>query len=155
MLLATFAHAHEYQADALRIDHPWSRPTPPGTPIGVGYLVITNTGSANITLTGAETPRAARVSIHQTTMKDGMMKMQPVDGGLVIPAGTTVELKPHGHHLMLEQLNAPLAEGERLPLKLHFKGADTMDVELSVESLDEEPMGDKQSMDQEMDHSMH
>ena len=47
----------------------------------------------------------------------------------------------HGHHMMLEQLNKPLAEGERVPVTLQFRGGQTLQVELQVRSLDAaEPM---------------
>jgi copper(I)-binding protein len=145
----TGALAHEYSHGNVDIDHPWSRPTPPGTPMGVGYLVITNHSDTDITLVSASTPRAGRVSIHETLMKDGVMRMQSLKGGLAIPAGEVVELKPHSYHLMLEKLVEPLKEGESIPLRLEFEGADAMDVELSVESLDAD-MGQK-----DMDHSGH
>lgn len=120
----------------VKIDHPWSRPTPPGSPMGVGYMTIRNTGDSDITFIAAETPRAASVSIHESSMKDGVMRMRPMKNGLLIPAGETVELKPHGYHLMLEKLKSPLKEGEAIPLTLNFDGAKAMKVELAVESLD-------------------
>lgn len=148
-LTPTWAAAHEFVSEAVHIDHPWSRPTPPGTPMGVGYLVIKNTSDADITLVGAQTPRAASVSIHESMMHDGMMSMKPLKAGLLIPAGETVELKPHGYHLMLEKLNGPLQEGESIPLTLEFDGAEALDVELTVEPLDDGSMKEK------VDHSDH
>lgn len=140
----------QYSQGPVKVDHPWSRPTPPGTPMGVGYLNISNSGSSDITLVGAATPRAGSVSIHETSMHDGVMRMAPVKGGLLIPAGTTVELKPHSFHLMLEKLKTPLREGESIPLSLRFEGAGDMQVELTVESLDGQ--ADKT---EKMDHSGH
>ncbi|AOY88457.1 metal-binding protein [Marinobacter salinus] len=150
-LWAPFGFAHDYSQGPIKIDHPWSRPTPPGTPMGVGYLAITNSGESAITLTAAETPRAARVSLHESSMKDGVMRMQPLKDGLAIPAGATVELKPHGYHLMLEKLKTPLVEGERIPVTLRFDGAEAMDIELTVEPLD----GGMQKQDMKMDHTGH
>jgi len=150
LCLATLApnvFAADYQSGDVTIKHPWSRPTPPGTPMGVGYLSITNNGAADITLVAAETPRAGHISIHETRMKDGVMRMQAVKGGLVIPAGKTVELKPHSYHLMLEKLTQPLAENERIPVTLDFEGAEDMNIELTVQPLDGGMKVDKQGMD--------
>ena len=149
MLHAIPAVAHDYTQGSVKIDHPWSRPTPPGVPTGVGYLAITNTGDSDITLTGARTPRAAAVSLHRSTMSNGMMDMAPVAGGLTIKSGETVELKPHSYHLMLESLSESLKPGERVPLTLEFEGLADVDVVLHVEPLDQA------DMDQGMDHSAH
>lgn len=150
-LVAPTALAHEYSQGPVRVDHPWSRPTPPGTPMGVGYMSISNSGSSDITLMGAATPRAGRVSIHETSMHDGVMRMAPVKGGLPIPAGTSVELKPHSFHLMLEKLTSPLREGENIPLTLSFEGAEDLQVDLNVAPLD----GQTMMNDQKMNHSGH
>lgn len=150
-LIATPALSHEYSQGDVEIDHPWSRPTPPGVPMGVGYMAITNHGDSDITFTSASTSRAESVSIHESTTKDGTMSMRPLKEGLTIPAGETVELKPHSYHVMLEELESPLKEGESIPLTVNFDGADTMDVELNVESLD----GRDEVKEHEMDHSGH
>ncbi len=153
-IFAAPSMAHDYQQGDLHIEHPWSRPTPPGTPMGVGYLVITNSSGEDITLTAAQSPRAGRVSIHETSMHEGLMRMQPLKDGLTIPAGKTVELKPQSYHLMLEQLTQPLVEGESIPLRLDFDGAEAMDVELKVEPLDGAKPMDHSTMDHStMDHS--
>lgn len=148
-MFANVVLAHEYSVGDIEIGHPWSRPTPPGTPMGVGYLVIRNHGENDVTLVGASTPRADRVSIHETLMNDGVMRMQPLKSGLTISAGEAVELKPHSYHLMLEKLAQPLKEGERIPLRLEFEGSKAIEVELSVQSLD----ADVKEM--KMDHSGH
>ncbi|WP_417565827.1 copper chaperone PCu(A)C [Marinobacter sp.] len=147
-LITTPVLAHDYSQGDVKIDHPWSRPTPPGTPMGVGYLSISNTGGSDIVLVSVRTPRAERVSIHRSSMQDGVMRMTPVKGGLAIPAGATVELEPHSYHLMLEKLKSPLQEGEAIPVTLSFKGAEDMDVELNVAPLDAPAVKSK-----DMDHS--
>ena len=157
-LVAPTTLAHDYSQGPVKVDHPWSRPTPPGTPMGVGYMSISNNGSSDITLVGAVTPRAGSVSIHETSMHDSVMRMTPVRGGLPIPAGTTVELKPHSFHLMLEKLKSPLREGESIPLTLSFDGAEDMQVELNVAPLDGQTMMNDQKENHSghsMDHSGH
>lgn len=150
-LIATPAVAHDYSTENVTIDHPWSRPTPPGVPMGVGYMAITNHGDSDITFTSATTPRAKSVSVHESTMKDGTMSMRPLKSGLIIPAGETVELKPHSYHLMLEKLEGPLKEEERIPMTVNFTGAEAMAIELNVEPLD----GGMKMEGQGMDHSGH
>lgn len=120
---------------ALSVEGAWSRATPEGSKVGVGYLKITNTGSAADTLIGVETPVAGRGEIHDMTMTDGVMRMRKLADGLEIPAGGTVELKPGGMHLMLLDLKQPLVAGARVPVKLTFKSGAVGEVELSVQAL--------------------
>ncbi|MFC4261024.1 copper chaperone PCu(A)C [Marinobacter lacisalsi] len=133
LVVATPTLAQDYQHGDLTISHPWSRPTPPGTPVGVGYMTISNRGDAAVTLVAGQTPLAARVSIHETTMQDGLMKMRPLKDGLTVAAGETVTLKPHSYHLMLEQLERPLMEGDEVPLTLTFEELDPIAIKLHVE----------------------
>ena len=148
-VFSTVVTANEHAHSNIYIEHPWSRPTPPGTPMGVGYLVIRNHSERDITLVSASTPRAGHVSMHETLMKDGVMRMRQIDNGLTISAGEAVELKPNSYHLMLEKLTEPLKEGESIPLTLEFEDAGAIDVELSVQSLDAD------MKEPEMDHSGH
>ncbi|PVY79037.1 hypothetical protein C8D92_101243 [Tamilnaduibacter salinus] len=133
LMLATSALAHEYQSGDITIGHPWSRATPPGVDKGVGYLTLTNEGQEPITVTGAASPRANSVGIHETRMEEGMMTMAPVSNGLTVAPGQTVEFKPKSYHLMLMGLDQPLEEGERVPVTLVFDGAPSRQVELHVE----------------------
>ncbi len=155
LMTPLLASAHDYSRESVRVDHPWSRPTPPGVTVGVGYMSISNNGDTDVTLIAAESANAGQVSIHQSTMVGGVMRMEPLPQGLVIPAGTTVDLKPHSYHLMLEQLSGQLMEGERVPLTLEFDNAPSMNVELAVEPLDggDMPMGQRQMDHGAMDHS--
>ncbi|MDC0662723.1 copper chaperone PCu(A)C [Marinobacter sp. SS21] len=154
LLLPLSGSAHEYAFGQLSIAHPWARPTPPGVMIGAGYMTIHNGGDQTVTLVSVQSPRAARVTLHQSRMDNGLMRMEALERGLTVPAGGRIELKPHGYHLMLEQLRSPLREGERLPLTLTFEGGLEVSVELAVEPLDgaAEPMApvmDKDGMGNE------
>jgi copper(I)-binding protein len=131
-LAAGGASGHAYPAGTLKIEHPWSRPTAPGVSVGVGYMVIVNTGKADA-LVGANTPVAERVELHQTRMDGGVMKMRRAER-VDIPAGVTVRLEPGGLHMMLIGLKQPLAEGAKLPLVLRFEKAGEVKVELKVET---------------------
>jgi periplasmic copper chaperone A len=129
-------HAHDYKLGNLLIDHPWSRPTPQGAPVGSGYLVIRNKGKSADRLVSASASVAGKVEIHQMTVKDGVMAMRPVEGGIAVAPGKTVELKPSGLHLMFMDLKQQLKEGESIPVTLLFEKAGKIDVEFKVE-----PMG--------------
>jgi len=116
----------------LTIEAAWSRATPGGATVGAGYLRIRNAGTAPDELTGASSPVAERVEIHEMTMTDGVMRMRQLAGGLEIKPQETVELKPGGMHLMFMGLKAPLKEGERFFTTLKFKHAAAVEVEFAV-----------------------
>ena len=131
-LAALGAHAHDYSAGALKIAHPWARPTVPGQPAGGAFLKLQNTGTSADKLVSGSTPAAANVEIHRMAMEGDVMKMREI-GALEIPAGQTVELKPGDLHLMLIGLKAPLQAGTMVPLTLRFEKAGEVKVELKVE----------------------
>lgn len=124
--------AHEYKAGDLEIDHPWSLLVPPVSANGAAYFVVHNHGKSADRLVGADTERAASAEVHEHVMKDGMMKMQKVEG-VDIPAGGTLTFAPGHYHLMLFGLKKPLADGERFPVTLHFQKAGDVKVEVEVQ----------------------
>ncbi|MEN6585873.1 MAG: copper chaperone PCu(A)C [Sulfuricella sp.] len=71
-------------------------------------------------LVSATSPVAGKVEIHKMEMKNDLMTMRPIDK-LAIPAGTPVELKPGGYHVMLVDLKHTLVKGEKVPLTLVFE----------------------------------
>jgi periplasmic copper chaperone A len=119
-------------AGALTIEQPWSRATPGGARIGGGYLRITNAGTQSDRLIGGSIPGASRVEVHQMSIDGDIMRMKPVEGGLEIKPGATVELKPGSQHLMFMDLKAPLKEGERLKGTLVFEKAGKVEVDYDV-----------------------
>lgn len=90
------------------------------------YGTLTNTTGSDITLTGAATEVAGLVEIHEVAMVDGEMKMQEIDGGLVIPAGQSVVLEPGGNHIMLMELSAAIEAGQEISVTLNFDGAESL-----------------------------
>ncbi|MDQ0327056.1 copper(I)-binding protein [Rhodopseudomonas julia] len=132
VIAATPAFAHGYKLGNLEIGHPWTRATPPSATAGGGFLKITNNGDEDDRLVSASSPIAARVELHTMDMSDGVMKMRPLEDGIPVPAGATVELKPGSLHVMFIDLTAPIEEGESVPATLNFEKAGSVDVEMSA-----------------------
>lgn len=131
------AQAHDFKAGDLRIDHPYATPSAPGLKTGAVYFrAIKNRGAQNDRLLSASTPVAARVAIHRMQMDGDVMRMRAVDA-LELPAQSDVRLRhgaTDGHHLMLFDLKAPLQDGERFPITLHFERAGTHEVMVWVQT---------------------
>lgn len=93
------------------------------------YGTITNTTNEDVVLIGGATEVAGVVEVHEMSMIGGEMKMQQIDGGLVIPAGQSVTLEPGGNHLMLMMLQSDVLAGDTIDVLFDFDG--TEDITLS------------------------
>ena len=131
-LTASAAAAQEFKVGSLEIDHPWSRATPKGAKVGVGYLTIKNTGTTADRLVGGTSPAAGKLEIHEMSMDKGVMKMRPVPEGVEIKPGETVELKPSSFHLMIMDLKQPIVRGKPFKASLKFEKAGPVEVEFEV-----------------------
>lgn len=135
LVLAAPAWSGDADPGSLRIEQPWSRATPPGAPVGVGYLEIVNEGDEDDRLIGVSSPLAGRVMVHRSVEEDGVTRMEHQEDGVVIPAGESVALAPGGYHLMLMQLDRRLEKGDSVPLILRFERAGEIETELEVRGL--------------------
>jgi uncharacterized protein YcnI len=134
-LVTAASSAQSATAGPLKIEQAWSRATPPGAKVGGGYLKVTNTGSQPDRLVGGSLPQASRVEMHSMSLDGTVMRMAPIEGGLEIKPGETVEFKPGGYHLMFMDLKEPLTAGQTLKGTLVFEKAGAVAVEYPVRPL--------------------
>jgi copper(I)-binding protein len=129
------AAAEEYSVGTIQIGNPWTRATPKGSTVAGAYMTITNKGTAPDRLLGGASAVADRFEVHSMVMDGGVAKMRPVEGGLELKPGETVELKPGGLHVMLTGLKQPLDKGQKVKATLEFAKAGKVEVEYTVEAL--------------------
>ncbi|MER9330160.1 copper chaperone PCu(A)C [Mesorhizobium sp. M0488] len=129
------AFAHEFKAGDLEIGHPWSRATPTGAKVAGGYFTITNKGSAPDRLVSISSDVSDKAELHEMGVKDGIMTMRPVAGGLEIPAGGKVAVAPGGYHLMFIGLKRQPKQGETFSATLTFEKAGPVSVDFAVEGM--------------------
>lgn len=127
--------AHEIKVGDLQIEHPWSREVPTGARVAGGYLVVTNSGDAPDRLVAVSSEISAKAEVHEMAVKDGVMTMGQVQGGLEIPAGGSAALEPGGYHLMFIDLKRQPKKGESFPATLTFEKAGPVTVEFAVEDM--------------------
>jgi copper(I)-binding protein len=127
--------AHEFKVGDLEIGHPWSRATPAGAKVAGGYFTITNNGSAPDRLVSISSDISDKAELHEMGVKDGVMTMRPVAGGLEIPAGGKVALAPGGYHLMFIGLKRQPKQGETFSATLTFEKAGAVSVDFAVEGM--------------------
>jgi copper(I)-binding protein len=110
----------------------WIRTTVPGQKGTGAFMTIVSKDGAK--LLGGSSPVAGVTEIHEMKMDGDIMRMRAVQGGLDLPAGKTVELKPGSYHLMLLDLKTALPKDTTVPVTLLFKDAKGVEskVELTV-----------------------
>ncbi|ODR98769.1 hypothetical protein AUC68_06050 [Methyloceanibacter methanicus] len=130
--LYAFSHSG---AAPISVENAWSRATPGGVKVGVGFATIRNRSEQDDRLVSATTDVAGKTEIHEMTMEGGVMKMRRIPDGLMVPADGEVLLKPGGYHLMLMDLKQPLTEGDQFSGVLTFENAGAVNVIFSVMGL--------------------
>jgi periplasmic copper chaperone A len=129
------ALAQETSNTSIAVEQPWARATPVGAKTGAVYMTLDNKSSTADRLTGASSDVADKLQIHEMKVENGVMKMRELAGGLPIPAGGSVVLKPGSYHVMLIGLKKPLSVGEQLPLTLTFEKAGNILVTVPVQAM--------------------
>lgn len=121
------------QAQAPRVEGAWVRSSVPGQQGTGAFMKLTS--AQPLELVRISTPAAGVAEVHEMKLEGDIMRMRPL-AKLELPAGRTVELKPGGHHLMLQDLKQPLRAGTTVPMTLVFrdaKGAETkLDLQVPV-----------------------
>ena len=116
------------------------------------YGTITNNTDEDVVLVGGATAVAGVVEVHEMSMVGGEMKMQEINGGLVIPAGQSVVLEPGGNHLMLMMLTSDVLAGSSIEVLFDFEGADDITLTDVIGKPAEGGDEDYHSEDKDMDH---
>lgn len=132
LALSSLSSAHEFKVGDLKIDHPYCKAMIPGSKVAGGYMKITNHGTAPDRLLSASTSFAGETQIHEMKVENDIMTMNEIPGGLEIPPGQTVELKPGGLHVMFMDVATPSKEGDMIKASLTFERAGTVEVEFAV-----------------------
>ena len=120
----------------LRIEKPWIQAVPEVSDTTAAYMRITNLSASPLRLTDAYSPVATTVEPMITTRKahegQEIMGMQSVKE-LLIPPGSSLELKPGGDHLMIMGLSVHPKEGDLIKLTIRFApGEQKFDLEVPV-----------------------
>ena len=140
-------------AQTVDVQNAWARATVKGQMATGAFMTLTAKDGAK--LVGASSPVAGVSQVHEMKMDGGVMKMAEVKGGLELPAGKAVELKPGGYHVMLMDLKQPLMKDSTVDVTLIFKDAKGVESkqELKMPVSMNAPGGTGKPA--AMDHSMH
>lgn len=136
-LFLNASYAHDFKVGNMVIDHPYATPTLSGQSTGAVYFRnLRNRGTEADRLLSAQTPAAARVALHRMQMQGEVMRMNAVQA-IEIPAKSEMRMghaSTDGYHLMLEELKAPLKDGDSFALTLRFEKAGERTVQVHVQT---------------------
>ena len=132
--LSLLAACQAVLAGGIQAERAWARETVAGMSMGGVFLNLKNDGTREDTLTGGQSPVSNKVEVHTHINDNGVMRMRELAGGLALPKGQTVILKPGSYHIMLMGLKKPLTAGETFPLTLKFKHAPAKTIQVTVQS---------------------
>jgi copper(I)-binding protein len=130
-LCAFAASAAAAEPACVTVRDGWVRLPPGAMPMAAGYGQIRNDCPNAVVVVGAGSKAFGDVSLHETTLAEGISRMREVER-LPIAAGGTVALKPGGLHLMLMQPEVALKEGTQVPLRLTLDDGRKVDATLQV-----------------------
>ena len=101
------------------------------------FMQITSASGGK--LLSVSSPAAGVVEIHEMKMTGSTMQMRALPGGLDLPAGKPVDLKPGGYHVMLMDLKGALKTGSAVTLTLVIEASngqkETLVVKAPVKAL--------------------
>ena len=104
------------------------------------FMVLTNTTTEDIFVTGGtdtsgitETPLETHEVVADAS---GEMVMQKAEGGILVPAGGSVQLMPGGFHIMYWNATKPIAVGDNVTFTLNLSDGSTIDVTAIAMTLD-------------------
>ena len=118
-LITTLALASStLYAQTVEVKDAWIRASVQGQMATGAFMKLKSKDGAQ--LVSVSSPVAGIAEVHEMKLEGDVMKMRAVPA-LDLPAGKTVELKPGGYHVMLQELKAPLAPNTSIQLTLTFR----------------------------------
>lgn len=86
---------------------------PPSASVNAGYVKFTNTSDKDVEFHSFTSPVYDSVEMHVMEYKSGTAKMKQAKK-ILVPANTSIELKPGGTHLMLIGPRRDIKAGEQI-----------------------------------------
>lgn len=119
-------------SNSMLITSAWVRPPALIGGNGAAYLSITNFTGKDDTLLSVTTSVAARTQLDRSTAAARDVSQTALIDSLPVPQGGPLILEPGGAEILLIGVTQDLADGQIVPISLHFKGAGQVDVRAEV-----------------------
>ena len=116
-LVILLVSANASASDNLVFRDAYVAAAPPGASAMAAYMTIENPGKDARRITLISTPDFREIQMHRSTIENGVSRMQQLEQ-LVIEAGSKLELRPGGIHLMLLEPVHEFEPGQLIMLEL-------------------------------------
>ena len=131
--LALLGCSVDERAAQIAVSNGWTREIAPGQSAAAVYLTIANKGEGRDRLINVDSA-LGEASLHMTSSADGVARMRPLEDGLEIAPGATMELKPGGTHIMLTGIRRRPAAGQSIEFTLAFERSGKRPITIRVMS---------------------
>jgi copper(I)-binding protein len=128
----TRAQEGPWTLGAIVVEQAWARVVPGGAKTGAIYLTIHNKSADDDYLVAVESPAARSATIHETKQEDGITGMEPIPGGLAMPSHGEVVMRPGSFHIMLTGVSEAMKSGGELPVRLLFREAGALELDVPI-----------------------
>jgi len=125
---------YSQQKEDITIQEPMIRLVPTASPNTAGFMKISNSTSKEIKLIKAESDFSQTIELHNVVFENAKMMMRPIDS-IVIPANSTVELRPGSFHIMFIGLKNPLTLSDTKKVTLKFDNNKSILVDIPVKEI--------------------
>lgn len=129
-IASLFVATSAFAAD-IEIKDAWTKASLGQVRNGAAFFKVENNGAAD-RIIGVRSDLAEKTELHTHIMKDNVMKMRQVEGGVDVPMHGGVMFKPGSYHVMMMGLKKPLEEGEMINVTLEFEKAGDVPVMIQV-----------------------
>lgn len=117
-------------AQAIVVENAWIMTPPAAATEASAYVTVRAEGEDR--LLSVSCACAARADLHQMDMQGATMTMRALRYGAPVSARAPLVMSPHGVHIMLTGIVAPLQDGQSVPLRLTFRTAGVVDATAEV-----------------------
>jgi periplasmic copper chaperone A len=131
VLLAILSLAGCAPDPVLRVDGAWVRLAATPKSPAAGYFTIHGGPKAD-RLLDVSSPVVIRTELHESMTAGNMSSMKPIESGVDVPAGGTVEFKPGGKHAMMFNVNPGILPPRTLPMIFVFASGERITVDAKV-----------------------
>jgi copper(I)-binding protein len=119
---------------AFVVEQPYLRSSLPTSTSAAAFLVLRNETGSDDRLIAVRSALSGRVELHSHTQDaNGVMRMGPIEGGVALADGESHSFARGGDHFMFTGLDAPLEQGQLVPVTLVFETAGEVEITVPVD----------------------